>query len=374
MSNDKLNCKRIFTDAIEEAFLIIDRNFNKWGLKIPDMSNAGVYRLWSMDTIQNADSWRMGFGVGIPWLCWQYTGDEHYRDYADKLTDIFCGMPYIPDQCQGVLYLPSCVSAYKATGNSNAKQRALGAADVMMKQFTQNGNYFMAYKRYKNYVADTAFNTVLLHWASDVTGDGAYYEAAKLHLETEMKHTIRPDGSTCHVQWFDDSGTPLEKTTAQGYSFDSCWARGQAWTMLGFALHYRFTKNPAYLDTFRHLAEYFFANLNPDHISCWDLIFRGANDTVDTAASVIAVCAVLEMAKQLPDDTALFKLKEKAVLTMLSIIRNYSVSYDDYIHSLILGGVDNMHHSGENQGLIYGDYFYLEALVRLLTDFETYWQ
>lgn len=365
---------RMLNDAVKEALLIIDRNINKWGERIPDFSDAGVYMLWDKDNIHKATSWRQGFGVGIPWLCYRYTGDEKYKEYANRITNIFCGKPYLPDQCQGVLYLPSCVTAFECTGNELAKKCAIGAADVLKNQFNPIGNYFYAFRKYRNYVVDSAFNSVIMHWASRVTGDASYYECAKLHLKTEIANSIRPDGSTCHQQWFDTKGNPTDKTTAQGYSDNSCWSRGQAWAMLGFALHHLFTQDEEYLSAFKKLTPYFFDHLNPDGISCWDMVFNGEEDIVDTAASVIAVCAVMEMASQLPDDDEIKKYKEKAINTLVSVVKKYSVSYDDYIDGLIVGGVDNMNSGRYDEALIYGDYFYLEALIRAITDFESVWQ
>lgn len=373
LSNSEQITKRIFSDALEEALLIVDRNIKKWGLKIPSMADAGVYHLWDGSVAAESSNWRHGFGVGIPWLCWQYSQKERYKNYADKLIDVFCNRYFLQDQCQGVLYLPSCVNAYKITGNEKAKKAAIGAADIFLELFEKKGNYFCAYQKYRNYVVDSAFNTVLLGWASEVTGDSKYYDAAKLQLQTEIECSVRTDGSTCHQQWFDANGNPTEQTTAQGLRDDTCWSRGQAWAMLGYALHHRITQNPSYLSVFKKLAGYFFSNLNDKHISCWDLVLTGDNDDVDTSASVIAVCAVLEMASQHPDDDEIKFLKEKALLTMLSVIKNYSVSYDDYIDALLLGGVDNVNSGRSNEALIYGDYFYLEALIRLLTDFKTNW-
>ena len=89
------------------------------------------------------------------------------------------------------------------------------------------------------------------------------------------------------------------------------------------------------------------------------MVLTGEEDIVDTAASVIAVCAVLEMASQLPDDDEIKKYKEKAINTLVTVVKKYSVSYDDYIDGLIVGGVDNMNSGRYDEALIYGDYYRL---------------
>ena len=75
----------------------------------------------------------------------------------------------------------------------------------------------------------------------------------KKHLATTVKYILREDGSSFHRYIFDyDTGKPLYGATAQGTSDDSCWARGQAWGIDGFALNYKDTKNEDGADMIRY--------------------------------------------------------------------------------------------------------------------------
>jgi len=91
-------------------------------------------------------------------------------------------------------------------------------------------------------------NLDLLFWAGKETGDARYAEIATAHARTTLTYHLRPDGSTSHVCDFDpETGAFLKQDTHQGLSATSCWSRGQAWGVYGFADCYRATGDPAFL-------------------------------------------------------------------------------------------------------------------------------
>lgn len=76
---------------------------------------------------------------------------------------------------------------------------------------------------------------------------------------------MRPDGSTFHVVGYDQAtGSVTSRGTAQGYSDTSTWARGQAWAVHGFAMTYRYTRDPEFLDVARSAADYWVSHLPAD--------------------------------------------------------------------------------------------------------------
>ena len=98
-------------------------------------------------------------------------------------------------------------------------------------------------------IMDTMMNLDLLFWAGKETGDPRYAEIAAAHARTTLTHHLRPDGSTSHVCDFDpETGAFLKQDTHQGMSATSCWSRGQAWGVYGFADCYRATGDPAFLE------------------------------------------------------------------------------------------------------------------------------
>lgn len=57
------------------------------------------------------------------------------------------------------------------------------------------------------------------------------------------------------------TGLPQAKMTNQGHADESTWSRGQAWSVMGFAQTYTWTKDKKHLETAIKCAEYFLGRL-----------------------------------------------------------------------------------------------------------------
>jgi hypothetical protein len=138
-------------------------------------------------------------------------------------------------------------------------------------------------------------NLDLLFWAASELRDPDLRAIAIAHAKTTQAQHIRPDSSTYHVVNFDqETGTVKAKLTNQGYSDDSCWSRGQAWAITGFAQTYSWTHDPSFLATARSCADYFLSHLSPSGIPPWDFSAPVTpNLPTDTSAGVIACYGML---------------------------------------------------------------------------------
>ena len=86
-----------------------------------------------------------------------------------------------------------------------------------------------------------------------------------------MNILFREDYSTYHTFDFDpETGAPIKGETFQGYADDSCWSRGQAWAVHGFAQIYEHTRDQKYLTAAKALAEYVIDRLPADGVPLWD--------------------------------------------------------------------------------------------------------
>jgi len=133
-------------------------------------------------------------------------------------------------------------------------------------------------------------NLDLLFWAATELRSPEFRNIAISHARTTQKEHIRPDNSTFHVVNFDQTtGAVKAKMTNQGYSDSSCWARGQAWAILGFAQTYNWTHDISFLKTCRDCADYFLHHLPRDGVPLWDFSAPVTPETpTDTSAAVIA--------------------------------------------------------------------------------------
>ncbi|CAG8909751.1 unnamed protein product [Penicillium egyptiacum] len=150
-------------------------------------------------------------------------------------------------------------------------------------------------------IIDNMLNLDLLFWAAKETSNSALYDIALAHARTTQKHHIRKDNSTFHVVNLDvETGNVKSRFTNQGYSDDSCWARGQAWGILGFMQTFHWTRDLSFLTLAKDLADYFIAHLPADGVPYWDFNAPVTEACPrDTSAAMIAACGMLLIYKEL---------------------------------------------------------------------------
>ena len=337
----------------------------------------------------NNDQWTCGFWPGEVWLSYEHTGKEIYKEAALHMVDSFDhrirNKIAVDHHDMGFLYTPTCVAAYKLTGDEKAKQAALLAADQLISRFQPVGEFIQAWGamgepgNYR-YIVDCLLNLPLLYWAEEVTGDKKYGEIAHKHIATCLKNSIREDGSTYHTFFMNmETGGPSHGETCQGYKNDSCWARGQAWGIYGTAISYAYTKRPEYLDAFRRTAAYYLEKLPEDMIPYWDMIFTEGEEPRDSSSASIVACGFLEAAKYLPEEEA-EKYRKLAAQMLKSLVDNYAVKDFTKSNGLVLHGTyskkspyNTCTPEGVDECVSWGDYFYMEALTRFSKDWEMYW-
>lgn len=339
-------------------------------------------------------TWTSGFWTGQICLAYELSSDtkEKERLKATILKQVDSFLYRIDKQIDtnhhdmGFLYSLSCVAAYKLFKSEKAKEAAIKAAEHLITRFQPKGGFIQAWGNVgadDNYrlIIDCLLNLPLLYWASQVSGQEKFAEIAKTHINTALKVVMREDFSTYHTYYFDkNTGHPLYGETLQGYSDDSAWARGQAWGIYGAALSYRYTQNPDYIDKFYKMADFFIDHLPKDLVPFWDFTFTdGSTEPRDSSAAAIAVCGMLEMSKYLEGENA-EKYKGLALKILHSLIENYSVKDYQVSNGQLLHGVyarSTQHNPCRDRNVdecnVWGDYFYMEALVRMLKDWDLYW-
>ena len=374
--------KKFIEKAIEHVLKKIDQNLERYTHKFPTPASKNLV----YGEIDNVD-WTASFFTGMLWLAYEVTGDEKYKKVADIHVESFKhrleNSIEIDHHDIGFLYTLSCVASYKLTGNEEAKKIAIDAADLLITRYYDKAEIIQAWGDLKDpaqrgrMIIDCNLNLPLLYWASEVTGDPKYHDIAYKHVKQAAKYLIREDASTFHTYYMDpETGEPLYGNTKQGYSDDSCWARGQAWGIYGFPLSYVYTKDWELIEVSKKLTNYYLNRLPEDDICYWDLIFTDKDgEERDSSAAAIAVCGILEMLKYLPVTDQYRMYYENSALSMIqSLANDYTTELDSEANGLLLHGV---YYKGGNSGVdescIWGDYYYFEALVRALKDWELYW-
>lgn len=322
--------------------------------------------------------WTSSFFVGMCYLAYEYTGDEVFRKYEKEHLDSFQDRL---DRKRGIshdlgfLYTLSCVACHKTTGDRRAEELARRAARLLAERYNEKGKYIQAWGEMGvgypdvKIIIDTMLNLPLLYW----TGDEKLAEIARNHALTASGTLVRPDASTYHTYLMNpDTGEAVCGKTHQGYADESIWARGQAWAVYGYALSYRYTGDPRFLQVARRAAEVFRRNLPADWVPYWDFTFTDEQpDIRDTSAASIYVCGLLELCSHVSDGEAESCLS-LAETVMRSLREKYTTKGMENVNGILTEGMYHRH-DGQEESTIWGDYFYMEALMRLTRDWRLYW-
>src|SRR2546421_1019151 len=215
-------------------------------------------------------------------------------------------------------------------------------------------------------IVDNMMNLELLFWASKHGGDPGLATKALQHALTTAREHVRPDGSTYHLVVFDSgTGAVKRKQTVQGYSNSSTWSRGQAWGLYGFTMAYRETRDSRMLATARQVADYYIAHLPADKVPYWDFQAPGIpNEPRDSSAAAIAASGLLELSQLDPDGARSRQYLDVARATLASLSSPAYLAEGTASRSILMHGTANKPAGDYDRGLIYGDYFFLEALLR----------
>jgi unsaturated chondroitin disaccharide hydrolase len=355
-------------------------NSERIGAEFPHASQGGRYIL------ETPSWWTAGFWPGMLWQLYAGSGEAGLRQLAEqceaRLDDVLNAYEKL-DHDLGFMWILTSVASYKLTGNTESRTRALKAANYLMGRFNLKGRYIRAWNPWREgednsgvAIIDCCMNMSLLFWASAETGDPRYRHVAEAHMDTVLEHFIRPDGSVYHIVNFDPhTGEVAEFRGGQGYAPESAWSRGAAWAIYGLALAYHHTGNKDYLYASQKVAHFFLTRLPEDQVPQWD--FRAPAEIGDLRDSSAGSCAAsgLLLLATLVDDVEASVYKTGAERILESLFRNYGTWDNPDEEGLLLHGTSNY---PENRNidvpLIYGDFFYVEALARLKGKGPFYWE
>ncbi len=252
-----------------------------------------------------------------------------------------------------------------------------------------------------------------------------WFDHALAHARTSIARHLRADGGTYHVVRHFESGPPVggieRKNTLQGYGDETTWSRGQAWAIHGLTAAYRHARRDPATDAsdllaaaraaagyfLDHLPHYFTADANNhrlgdfvppcdfdaalgEPIGPWNDANDNYNPTTgsglgdrrpatssftprDSSAAAIAASALIELSGYMASaaDRERFLAAAEDILVCLitydgpdaGTAPDYLCAADDFSNPGILKA-GTVRWNEESRSLIYGDYYFLEALSR----------
>lgn len=377
--------KEMAKKAMEEAVRIVRADLSMFTDHFPSSNSFGGF----YEATENVE-WTTGFWTGAVWLAYEYSKEECFKEAALVQVDSFFerikNKIDVNHHDMGFLFSLSCVAAYKLAGSERGKEAALMAADHLAERYREKGRFLQAWgnvgepAEYRM-IIDCLLNLPILYWASEVTGKKRYAQMAENHIKTAVKCILREDDSTYHTYFINmETGEPAYGVTHQGNRNNSAWARGQAWGIYGIALSYHYLRDDSYIDLFVRVTDFFILHLPDDLIPYWDFDFdTGSQEPRDSSAAAVAVCGILEMIKYLDEERAK-KYKDAADRIMAALIEKCGNRDLESSNGILLHGTyarDSKENTCKDRGVdecnTWGDYFYMEALTRMLSDWKMYW-
>ena len=334
---------------------------------------------WRDDSFYDHGNWTAGFTVGQGWIARLGTPDRSTRPLPALDTALAVLATRATDDTTGdlgLLFHPAfAIAQIAGLIPAEACDPALEAARALAGRLRDPGAFLQAFgppsdsRAAGTAAIDTMMTLPLLYWAAARSEDGdRFLEPARRHALTSARTFLRPDGSTYHHARFDvRSGELLDRGTFQGASSHSCWSRGQAWAVAGFAWSYAALGDTALLDAADLAWDYFAVRVSPDGTVPWDFSDEAPDATPDASASAIAAFGALALAHVHPLETRRRGLSEAAV-SVLRRLASSSVRTDPRSDGILLRACYSKPHGlGVGGATPAGDYFYGLALA-LATD------
>lgn len=314
--------------------------------------------------------WTAGFFIGQIWLAYMITNNEGAKELAsDWSRRLEARAKDRSTHDMGFLFEPSFVRGFNVTGDGRLRDHAIQAAYSLATRYHPEGRYIQAWSEEEDpahaglAIVDTIMNLPILLWAYEQTGDKSLQEVGVAAAETIAGQHIRADGSTFHVVTHDPkTGVVTDKGTHQGASPSSCWTRGQAWAIYGFARMGAILRAQKLVDTAGRLADYFVARLDGDYLPPWDFDRSQADEPRDSAAGAIAASGLLELGRVSGEP----RYTQAGYRIAVGLAYN-CVDYQNPTRPglLLHGSVDVPRRSGIDQSIVYGDHYFLEAIVKI---------
>jgi len=313
-------------------------------------------------------NWTAGFWFGVMWLLALDGDDEAAELAASRLERLAPRAVDTTTHDLGFLFAPAFALPFQCGRIDEAEAApAIAAARTLGRRFNATGGFIQAFGPTGDHrfagtsTIDTMLNLPLLWWAA-AQGETALYDIARHHARVSARLFFRPDGSTYHLNHYDPlEGELLNRGTFQGARGASCWSRGQAWAVTGFAWAYAATGELEMLEAATRAADYFWEHVPPSGLPPWDFSDHAADAPRDSSAAAIAALGALVLGSTHPDQETGSELWQRGTSALARLSESINVGDESGI--LMHACYSKPHDLGVNGSTGFGDYFLGLALA-----------
>lgn len=360
---------------LESAFAFAQRQVRALIERDPDF-----YPLYTKDGHwrHTGDAWTHwcdGFLPGMMWIFAERTRDESWKQLAERYS-----RPLEPRRHDrnvhdlGFIFTSTYHRWFRLTGDEALEKVVIEAGQTMGLRFKEKGEYLSSFVGPESLFIDIMMNVGIIFYAALRSGDRALFDIAQRHCLTTRRVLVRGDGSTAHEGIFDtETGEFQRQSTLQGKRGDTCWSRGLTWALYGFGTAYYYTRDPRFLATAEACAEYYLRHTPADGVPPWDYdITPDDPQHLDTSAAAIAAAGLFQLTELTLDPARALAYRNAAlrIVHTLTAPPHLAVDRADW-EGILTGGVYHIHKGlGVDESVMWGEYFFVEALDRALAAME----
>lgn len=337
--------------------------------KVPVFTDNGK---WHFDDDAWAPGWTSGFLTGLIWIFAERTGDPWWREQAEKYSLLVEPRKHDDGTHDvGFLITPSWGRWHALAPSEKTTEVLVTAGRTLAKSYNPAGKYLKTWVDDGSSFIDIMMNVGIIFQAGALSGDDSLTRIAAEHSLTSRRYLVRGDSSTIHEGWFDPAtGEFLRAETHQGYRADSCWVRGLTWAIYGFGTAYEWTGDERFLDTARRCADYYIEHTGERIIPPNDFDDPHPELQYEASAASIASSGLLQLAELLrtrgrATDAEPYEAYARRTLARLST-PDFLGRIDDGWEGIIKQATYHRGNNlGVNESVMWGDYYFVEALHKL---------
>ena len=275
----------------------------------------------------------------------------------------------------GFIFFSAFYRWYRITRDSSIHDLVLQAGKKLAGHFSDEGQYLRSQVTEDSIFIDVMMNVGLIFYTARELNDKKLRDVATRHCITTRRTLVRADGSTAHEGVFDvETGEFLRQTTQQGFRGDSCWSRGLAWALYGFTASYEYSRDPRFLHTAETCADYYITHTPGDGVPPWDYNAPAEHRAlIDTSAAAIASAGLMRLCRHIADPMKGHFYWSTAIHILRTLCTKHLANKDQDWEGVLNGGLYHLHKDlGVNESVIWGDYYFVEALEEALRIMRTH--
>jgi len=265
----------------------------------------------------------------------------------------------------GFIFMSTYYRWYRMTQDLSLKAVILEAGTTLAGRFQKKGEYLRSFVAPESLFIDIMMNVGIIFYTAVERREEGLMDIAMRHCLTTRRVLVRGDGSTAHEGIFNlDTGEFLHQSTHQGFRGDSCWSRGLAWSLYGFGTCYEYTRDPRFLQTSEACADFYIQHTPADGVPPWDYDAPPESRAqVDTSAAAIAASGLFQLAALCADPVKGQFYNATARHIVTTLCDRYLGQSSPEWEGILRGGVYHTQKNlGVNESVMWGEYFFLEAL------------